>query len=152
MSVGGRKRQLILGGDYILCVIYEIFFIIFLFTNKSLIATQLNLFQCVFGPFINISLSIIIMAFVITGFHSFYGPLKSDDLIVKVKGYLVFFGSIFLLFGMVLDLLSFLVFGAVVISRLILMLCAITYYFGFLMPDWMKSRIMNSKFGQKRKA
>jgi hypothetical protein len=140
-----EKRKLILLIFTIIGVIFEVLFFIFLFLNPSLIG-QLN------GP-VDVNYESFIMAFLITflsivvisGFLFARLSLKSKEPDVRLKGKLLIIAYITFAVGALLDSSIPLNEVIIIITRLILIVSALCWYGGFLLPKWMKKFLMKDR-------
>ncbi|MFW9970156.1 MAG: hypothetical protein ACFFDF_08145 [Candidatus Odinarchaeota archaeon] len=140
-----EKRKLILSIFAIIGVIFEILFFIFLFFTPSLIGELNGPVDVNYKSFIMVFLIIFLSIVVITGFLFAHLSLKSEDPEVKLKGKLLVVAYIAFSIGALLD--SSVPFNEIVIIivRLILILSAICWYGGFLLPKWMKKFLLKNR-------
>jgi len=116
---------------------FEIICIYSLFTNPSLIITKTDPTSIVLSSFVVLSILALSTMVLLFGFLLSINLLKSNDPEVKLKGKLLNIAYILFLIGGFMDmvelttLLDF-------IDRIILILSSILFYFGFILPDWMK--------------
>jgi hypothetical protein len=142
-----NKQKLLVFLFVLLGIAFEIVFFSLLLINPALIGVidPLHPFTVNFGIFITIYLVGFIIILLITGILFARNSLKSSDLEVKLKGRLLL--TAFLLFtigaildsslGMIFELSDPILPFLVVITRVILILSAISFYGGFILPKWM---------------
>ncbi len=140
-----EKRKLILLIFGIYGLIFEVLFLVFLFINPSLIGSLNTPVDVNYKSFILIFLLSFVLIVVISGFLFANLSLKSKDPEVKLKGKLLIIAYITFLFGTILDSAIPLNEITIIITRLILISSAIFWYGGFLLPRWMKKRLLKSK-------
>jgi len=118
---------------------------ILLFINPGLINTKPE--NSVTGVNGTYTLFYIIIALILIEFLGIAFALdsfRSDDRLLKIKGILIFIAYILFLIGAFLDARKtnlFLDF----IDRIILIASVLMFYFGFIMPNWLKSRILEKE-------
>ncbi|NVM35035.1 MAG: hypothetical protein HWN81_05535 [Candidatus Lokiarchaeota archaeon] len=140
-----EKRKLILLVFALYGSIFEILFFAFLFINPNLIGDLNPPVDVRYNSFIMIFLISFLAIVVITGFLFANLSLKSKDPEVKIKGKLLVIAYITFSFGAVLDSAIPLNEVTIIITRLILIISAICWYGGFLLPKWMKKYLLRSK-------
>jgi hypothetical protein len=139
-----EKRKLILLTFGIYGLIFEILFFIFLFLNPSLIGELNPPVDVIYKSFILIFLLSFITIVVVTGILFARLSLKSDDPEVKLKGKLLIIAYIAFTIGAVSDAFPLNIY-TIIITRVILILSAICWYGGFLLPKWMKKYLLKIK-------
>lgn len=140
-----EKRTLILSIFAIIGAIFEILFFSFLFLNQSLIGELNGPVDVNYKSFIMVFLIIFLLIVVITGFLFANLSLKSEDPEVKLKGKLLIIAYITFSVGALLDAFVFFSEAIIIIIRLILIVSAICWYGGFLLPKWMKKYLLKKK-------
>ncbi|MFX0001691.1 MAG: hypothetical protein ACFE9Q_13625 [Candidatus Hodarchaeota archaeon] len=140
-----EKRKLILSLFIIIGAIFEILFFIFLFLDQSLIGELNGPVDVNYKYFIMVFLIIFLIIVVVSGFLFANLSLKSKDPEVRLKGKLLIVAYIAFSFGALID--SSIPFSepTVIIVRLILILSAICWYGGFILPKWMKKFLLKTK-------
>lgn len=140
-----EKRKLILIIFAIIGVVFEILFFSFLFLNSGLIGELNGPVDVNYKSFIMVFLIIFLLIVVITGFLFANLSLKSKDPEVKLKGKLLIIAYVTFSVGALLD--SSIPFNeaTVIIVRLILILSAICWYGGFILPKWMKKLLLKNR-------
>ncbi|MFX0003657.1 MAG: hypothetical protein ACFE9C_03970 [Candidatus Hodarchaeota archaeon] len=140
-----EKRKLFLSIFAVIGAVFEILFFIFLFLNPSLIGELNGPVDVNYKSFIMIFLIIFLLIVVITGFLFANLSLKSKDPEVKIKGKLLVIAYIAFAVGALLDASVPLNEPTIVIIRIILILSAVCWYGGFLLPKWMKKFLLKSR-------
>ncbi|MFX1302130.1 MAG: hypothetical protein ACFFBV_04510 [Promethearchaeota archaeon] len=140
-----EKRKLILLIFSIYGLIFEIVFFILLFIDPSQIGMLTPPVDVRYESFILVYLISFLIIVIFSGILFARLSLKSDDLEVKLKGKLLIMAYIFFAVGAVLDSSIPLNEITIVITRLILIISAILWYGGFLLPKWMKKLLLKSK-------
>jgi len=140
----------------ILSIIFEISFFTLLFLDISLIGVinPIRPFTVEFGIFITVYLLIIIAVMLISGVIFAQKSVKSEDREIRLKGKLLRAAFITFTIAAVLDSMLGTIFEDptdpllaifVVVVRILLMLSAIEFYGGFLLPRWMKEIFMKKE-------
>jgi hypothetical protein len=140
-----EKRKMILLVFVIFGVIFEILFFIFLFLDPSLIGELNGPVDVNYKSFIMVFLIIFLTIVVSTGFLFANLSLKSQDPEVKLKGKLLIIAYIAFSVGALLDSAIPFSEATIIIVRLLLILSAICWYGGFLLPKWMKKLFLKNK-------
>ena len=140
-----EKRKLILSIFAIIGVVFEILFFSFLFLNPDLIGDLSGPVNVNYKSFIMVFLIIFLLIVVITGFLFANLSLKSKDPEVKLKGKLLIIAYISFSVGALLDSSVPFNEATILIIRLILILSAICWYGGFILPKWMKKFLLKNR-------
>ncbi|MBD3255535.1 MAG: hypothetical protein GF383_10600 [Candidatus Lokiarchaeota archaeon] len=130
-----RLKKQIVGISAIICLIYEIFLIIFLFTNPDIIGTFEGKFNLQAGLYSMIFQLFSIFVFLITGILFAKNSMKSVDLVVKWKGKFLLIGFIFFTVGALIEATIIMTPISLVIMRIILIVSGVFYYLGFYLPE-----------------
>jgi len=129
----------------IFCVVYEIFYLIFLFVDYNLIAVYEGGFIYRRTMFSILFLIVGIFTVLITGILFGVKSLKSEDLRIKWKGRFFILAMFSYVIGGALDIFSAGNLTLQVINRLILISSAIEYYLGFFLPDWLANILIKNQ-------
>ncbi len=136
-----EKQKRILMTYFIVAIIFEILFFYFLLTDPTQIGTFETPFLLVYGIYIEIFLIIFIVTFVITGILFGNQSLKSENPEHNIKGKFLIIAFILFSIGAFLDSIIPELF---MIARIILILSALSFYCGFILPEWMKRLLKTS--------
>ena len=132
-----RKFKVIISVFIIYAIIFESLIFYYLFTDISILGTLTDPVNIDLGLFLITYLLIDLIIFIISGFHFAFKSLKSDKPEIVLKGkFLVLAFLIYLIGAAVETILSF------PPLRLILILSAIMFYIGFMMPEAVKKRFL----------
>lgn len=141
-----QKKVLLI--TILLSILFEIVFFCLFFIDMDLIGiiNPNRPFTVEFGVFITIYLLVVIVVMSITGVSFAQKSVKSDDREVRLKGKLLRAAFITFTIAAILDSLLGTIFEdptdpllaiMVVVVRVLLILSAIEFYGGFLLPRWM---------------
>ncbi|MFX1326150.1 MAG: hypothetical protein ACFE8N_14465 [Promethearchaeota archaeon] len=142
-----QKKVIII--TVLLSIVFEIVFFILFFTDITLIG-EISLsrpFTVEFGIFITVYLLIVIMAMLVTGIIFAQKSVRSEDREIRLKGKLLRAAFITFTIAAILDSLLGTIFEdptdpllaiMVVLVRILLIISALEFYGGFLLPRWMK--------------
>jgi hypothetical protein len=144
------KQKLVVILTVVFSIVFEVVFFILLFTdiNQIGIINPLRPFTVEFGLFITIYLLLVILIMAGTGLKFAQHSLRSEDRDVKLKGTLLRAAFITFTIAAILDALLGMIFAdpadpflaiMVVITRVLLIISAIEFYGGFILPKWMKT-------------
>ena len=140
-----KDQKLILIIVLVLGIAFEIAFFYIIFTDFSLLGTFESELDIIWSPFILIYLFSFLAIFVTTGIVFGRESFKSDNKEIRTKGKFLITAFLSFMFGVILDASVPLEPIWVVITRLILISSAFEYYFGFILPEWMKKLLKTSK-------
>lgn len=154
--IGKKKQKFVIILTIILSIAFEVvfFYLFFADINAIGVINPSRPFTVNFGDFILIYLVIVILVMFITGIIFAQKSAKSDDKEVRVKGKLLRAAFITFTVAAVLDSLLGTIFEdptdpllaiMVVIVRVLLILSAIEFYGGFLLPRWMHAIFIREK-------
>ncbi len=149
-----QKKVLII--TIILSIIFEIIFFVLFFINIDLIGVinPNRPFTVEFDLFITIYLLLIILVMLITGVIFAQKSVKLENREVRLKGKLLRAAFITFTVAAILDSLLGTIFEdptdpllaiMVVIVRILLIISALEFYGGFLLPKWMKELFMKKE-------
>jgi len=144
------KQKLAVILTLVFSIIFEAVFFILLFTdiNEIGIINPLRPFTVEFGLFITIYLLLVILIMAGTGLKFAQHSIKSEDRDVKLKGRLLRAAFITFTVAALLDASLGMIFAnpadpllaiMVVITRVLLIVSAIEFYGGFILPKWMSA-------------
>ncbi|MFO7796747.1 MAG: hypothetical protein ACQERB_13770 [Promethearchaeati archaeon] len=138
-----KYKKYILGASIIYGIVFEIIFFTLLILDPSNIAYYEPPVNVEFtGIYLILAVSVI-MIFFITGILFSYGAITCHRQEDKIKGFFVFTAFISYTLGAFLDAAVQQDYLNLIITRTILISGAIEWYFGFIMPNWLKKRILN---------
>jgi hypothetical protein len=149
-----QKRVLIITA--ILSILFEVVFFTLFFIDIDLIGVinPLRPFTVEFDIFITVFLICVIFAMMISGVIFAQRSIKVEDREVRLKGKLLRAAFITFTVGAILDSLLGTIFEdpadpflavMVVVVRILLIISAIEFYGGFLLPRWMKDIFMKKE-------
>lgn len=156
--IGIKRRKEILIISLIICIISEILFFIFLFTDKkAFLGDYINLFTVDFEIYgilmLFVSLLVVISVSILFSFNA----LRSKEPEVKLRGKLLLIAIILIAFGAALDIIigmfsetagasgAIILSILVVIVRLILAISSVIFYCGFILPKSIKEIFLKEK-------
>jgi hypothetical protein len=133
----------------ILSILFELAFFAFFFIDITLIGVinPIRPFTVEFGLFITVYLMLVIIVMVVTGVIFAQKSVKSTDREIRLKGKLLRAAFITFTIAAIFDSLLGAIFPdptdpllsvMVVVIRVLLILSALEFYGGFLLPRWMK--------------
>ncbi|MFX1443283.1 MAG: hypothetical protein ACFFHV_07720 [Promethearchaeota archaeon] len=139
------KQKLILSLVVITGIIWEIFYLFFLFTNPSLIVVRVSLVD---GEYISFALYyflVVLGTFLITGLVFANQSLNADDPAIRLKGKLLIGAFITFSVGIALDGLTPLNIITITIYRILVILAAFFFYSGFFLPSWLEKMMIKKQ-------
>ena len=145
-----EKQKLILVIFLIEGIIFEIFAIYFLFANDELIIIRQGPIDVNYLSFVLIYLFSVMVIILITGLLFAKESLKSDNKEIRLKGKLIALAFISFIIGGILDgVLEFNII-TLLICRSIVISSGFEFYFGLLLPEWLKKLFIKNYKVSKR--
>jgi hypothetical protein len=130
-----KSKWKITGVWLAISILYTIFFMIFLFTNPSLLAIRVTRFDSETQTFVSAYVLLSLLTSLITQYIFLGRSLVSEDERIRWKGKLIFLGFIIFLIGGILDSVVALTPITLFLTRILLAISSIISYFGWIMPD-----------------
>ncbi len=134
------KQKVILIIAIICQAIFEVIFLYILFTNPSLIAKGRSPVDSINQPFILVYFLIVLAIFLLTGIKFTSVAMRSDKAETKLKGKILLVAILSYVIGAAWDGVFSSEGVLLIISRIILAFSAIGFYYGFILPGWLKKR------------
>ena len=130
----------------IICILWEIFLIIYLLIDPEIIGILEGKFDMQFNFF-----GILLTLFVLISVNSTYGifvykSLKSDNPEIQWRGKFLLISMILIDFGYILDVLIVSTPISIVIARLFMILGAILCYLGWILPERIAKRLIKHDY------
>jgi hypothetical protein len=136
------KQIIILGLTMIIGIIWEIFYLYFLFTTPDIIVEKIGLVDGEYKSFALYYFLAVLGTFLITGLIFANKSLKSEDLSLRLKAKLLIGAFITFAIGITLDGLTPLNFITITIYRILVILAALLFYSGFFLPSWLEKLLL----------
>ncbi|MHA1147170.1 MAG: hypothetical protein ACTSR8_02890 [Promethearchaeota archaeon] len=133
-----ERQKSIMKVVFIEVIVYEIIYSILFFMNPAFIGTQISCYYVNYAPFVKTYIIITISLLLITGLMFAKKCLESDIREIQLKGKWLNFAFISFSIGLFLEIAFILPDIVILISRIIVGSAAIEFYFGFVLPDWLK--------------
>jgi len=138
-----KKKKLVLLLYIVLAIFFYIYLIYFLYFApgapiENLIGIKETPIDIEYKGFVLIYLALIIGTVIFTGVHFSIISIKTQKVEIKWKGRFLLFAFIFFGMGAIADGLLELTIIYLIIFRMILLVSAVLFYIGFIMPKWMK--------------
>jgi len=133
--VAKNQQKIILIIFAIEIIIFEIFFLYFVFTNPSEIGEMQSVVNMRYLSFVRYWVLIHAVLFLITGLLFAIATIRIGTPEMRIKGFFIAIAVISYILGVILDILFPVGF---VLNRIILMSSAIEFYFGFILPFWLR--------------
>jgi hypothetical protein len=121
----------------ILGVLFEFFFLYFLFTEPTLIGEFYGPADAIYGLFITVYFICLMLFFIVTGLLFARLSLKSDNPEIRLRGKLLIIAFLTFLIGAFIDNLPVTI-PLLIFSRIVLIISAIFFYLAFILPNWLK--------------
>ncbi|TFF87468.1 MAG: hypothetical protein EU549_04675 [Promethearchaeota archaeon] len=139
-----KNRNLIIGIPAIITIAYEIYLIFSVIVSPVLIGefSEASIFDVTYRGISQIYLIFIVLLILSTGVLFSRQSLKSDNPELKLKGKLLLSAWILWTAGAILDSAIPLFIFTLLLTRIILISSSILFYLGFLLPNFIKKRIV----------
>jgi len=137
-----EKQKIILLIFGILSALIEILFFYFLLTEPSVVGKVVSPVDATWTLTITLYQIAAILMVLITGILIWKESLKSSDPEVRLKAKLLLAAVFSFVTGCILEILSDVSIILLIIGRLILISAAIEFYLGWILPDWIKNRLL----------
>lgn len=142
-----RKRITIIGG--LLSAIVECLYLIIIFTDTTILGTPINKIQVDYAPFSELYLLVALIVMTVLGFLISAKAMKLEERELKLKGRLLFCAQVLFLFTALLEIVTPSII-ILIFARILVMVCAILYYGGFVLPKWMERVFLKQKYHNPR--
>ena len=119
-------------------ILYEILFLSVLFIDYRLIGEFQNVVDVAYNPIVSIYILISLCQILITGIIIAIYTIKTGIPANKIRGYFLFVAFVTLFIGGLVDAAVTLGLLEAVLVRLFVISSAIEFYFGFMLPDYIK--------------
>ncbi|HEY0088617.1 MAG TPA: hypothetical protein VGB37_07225 [Candidatus Lokiarchaeia archaeon] len=133
-----EKQKVILLIVVIWGVVFEIYFLYYLFTDYAVIGELESPVDVKYKGLVAIDLIAVLFTVCITGLFLARESLKSDNKETKLRGKFHAYAFIMYVIGGIADAVITLTLITLPIIRILLISCAITYYIGWIMPKFIK--------------
>ena len=137
-----EKQKIILIIFGILSALIEIFFLYFLFTEPSVLGEVVSPVDATWTLSITLYQIAAILLVLITGTILWKESSKSTDPEVRLKGQLLLAAVFSFVTGCILEIFSDVSIILLIIGRLILISAAIEFYLGWILPSFIKKRLL----------
>lgn len=138
-----EKWNILIYIHIIITIIFQILFFYFLFTNISVIGTQLSPVDCSFGPLAIIFHIYHLTLFILTSFLFAYNSLQIEDAEIHLRGRFLLLAFILFLVGAILELII-----TITLNRIIILISAVLFYFGYILPRKIKELFLKSDINE----
>jgi hypothetical protein len=132
-----RRKNILLALYVIVAIILESIMLYYLFTDSSKVGVILSPVDVDFGPIAIMHIIFNLIVFMITGFLFAFKTLKLKEPENKLRGKFLLIAFTLFLIGAILETIV-----TMPPNRIIVLLCAITFYIGFMMPEGLKKRFL----------
>ncbi|TFG02013.1 MAG: hypothetical protein EU542_05875 [Promethearchaeota archaeon] len=129
-----KRKEYLLKGFIIFTSLWELFIFVGLFIDIRLVGTLNSKFDSSHGPLLLVFILIGIASFLITGTVFAFKSMKLEDPEVQWKGRFLLLAWICFAVGALLDAALPLTAITLILVRAVLILSAISFYFGFFLP------------------
>lgn len=137
-----NRRKLVLILFFVICIILEITLLSLLVIDPILIGTFINPFTVEFSLFTQVLMLFALVVFVGFGFLFTKVTLASKKPEIRLKGKFLLIAFMSFLVGAFLDIILPITPLTVVITRLILVSSTIVFYFGYILPSWVRKFLL----------
>jgi hypothetical protein len=139
------KQKILLILSAIYGIIFEIYFIYYLFTDSSVLGELVSPVDASYNLIMTFYQISCLIYFLTTGILFARPSLKSDNPEIKLKGKFLLIAFISLVMGAVFEILSHISIFILIIGRLILISSSIEFYCGFILPKRVEKIFLRQK-------
>jgi hypothetical protein len=135
-------KRLLVFSYLTLSLIFEVFLIIFLFTDYTIVgelSTKINIISNVFLMIFQI---FTIASLVVTGIHFSILSIESENPRTNLKGRFLFSSWLFILFSALLDAILITDPFMLLLIRILLVSGVVCYYLGFFLPECIAEKVL----------
>jgi hypothetical protein len=132
-----KKFKVFISVFIIYAIIFEALILYFLFTDISFLGVLVDPVNIDLGLFLIVYLLMDLVIFIVSGFYFAFKSLQSDKPEIKLKGKFLFLAFLIYLIGAAVETVL-----SVPPLRLILVISAVMFYIGFMMPEMIKKRFL----------
>jgi len=134
-----KHKNLIIILYSVSAVFLEFLVIFYLITDIALVGILLSPVDLDFGIITTIYLMYILLLFIITGLIFALKTMKIGDKISKLRGNFLLIAILLYLVGAILEIII-----TFPVNRILILLSAVAFYIGFIMPDSIKNKFIKS--------
>jgi len=120
-------------------ILFELVFYILLIYDSTLLGELKTPVDVIYSPILMIYIFYVLILIISTVSLLAHYTMKSNDSELKLKGKLIIIGTFSWICGAIMDSAFPLNFITLPLSRIILIWGAIAFYWGLIMPEWIKS-------------
>jgi hypothetical protein len=135
-----KRQNLILFFIAIYGIFFEIFFLYYIFTDPSVLAELHGVIDIEYKIPIQIYIFSVLLMAIITGINFALTSVKSKNAEVRLKGKFLLIAVTLFIIGSVSDTIFLRTILTLLITRLILISASLCFYFGFILPQYIKKR------------
>ncbi|MFX1444978.1 MAG: hypothetical protein ACFFHV_16320 [Promethearchaeota archaeon] len=132
-----KRKTLFIMLYLVIALILEGIMIYYLFTDVSKVGVMVSPVDVDFGIIAILHIAFNLCVFMISGFLFSFKTLKLNDPENKLRGKFLILAFILFLIGAILEIVI-----TLPPNRIIILLCAIIFYIGFMMPEGIKNRLL----------
>jgi hypothetical protein len=135
-----EKQKLILSIIISYGILFEIYFIYYLINDPSVLAVLHGVIQIEYKLPIQLYVFSVLVLSIITGLLFSRTSMKSENPEVRLKGKFLFIAFVLFVVGAVSDTIFLRDIPTLFITRLILISASLFFYFGFILPNFLRKR------------
>jgi hypothetical protein len=123
-------------------IIFEIIYIILYFIDFSLLGTPVGTFDVDYSIYMLIYLMILLIIILLTGTKFALESMKSGNPEIKLKGKFLLMAFYSFVIGSFVSILSASNITILIIAKIIVITSSIEFYLGFVLPEFIKKRLI----------
>ncbi len=140
-----KNKKIVLLCFGIYSLLMEAFILYFIITDPNQIGTFIPPIDVNNSLMFSIYYGSLVVIILITGIIFGIKSLKSEYSEIKLKGKLIIVGASLFFLGGVFEIISTIHIVIMIIGKIFLVMCAIFYYAGWLLPEWAKRLLLKEK-------
>lgn len=142
--VYNEKKNIFIGLIVIYNILFEIFFLYFLFTDPSILGTLHGPINIEWHLFLQCYFLSVLLLLLATGVIFYFKSQNSNNQEIKLRGKFLLIAFISYVVGGIIDAAIYTTenIAILLITRILFILSAIEFYYGFTLPKWIKRRLI----------
>ena len=136
-----KRGKIMVIFSMLIVIPYVVIIIAFILIDPPVFGERTDYFEGITTEIFTISGVLILLVPIITAFHFVFKSLKIANYKVRLRGIFLLIAFLFFTIGIALDSFLTLDSSSIIITRIILILSAILFYWGFFLPRYLENKI-----------
>ncbi|TFF63391.1 MAG: hypothetical protein EU521_01955 [Promethearchaeota archaeon] len=135
-----NRQKIILYVIAIYGVLFETYFLYFIFTDPSVLAILHGVIDIEYKLPLQLYIFSVLLISIITGFNFAHISIRSARKEIQIKGKFLMVAFVLFVIGAIFDTLFIRDISTLLITRLILISASLFFYFGFILPNFIRKK------------